>query len=85
MPRNLDRRIEAVTPIEDPASRLQVRQLLEFMLEDNRQAWVLMPDGAYVQRRPPSSSQERGTHKRLIESHREVFRPITGEHPIPTR
>jgi polyphosphate kinase len=85
MPRNLDRRIEAVTPIDDPASRLLVRQLLEFMLEDNRQAWVLMPDGAYVQRRPPSPAQERSTHKLLIESHREAVRPITGEHPIPTR
>jgi len=85
MPRNLDRRIEAVAPIEDPASRLMVRQLLELMLEDNRQAWVLMPDGAYVQRRPPSPSQERGTHKLLIESHRDAVRPITGEHPIPAR
>ena len=68
MPRNLDRRIEAVTPIEDPSHRQALRDLLLLMWEDNRQAWELRPDGTYVQRRPPSPETERATHRLLIES-----------------
>ena len=68
MPRNLDRRIEAVLPIGAPDHRRTIRDLMELMWHDNRQAWELNPDGAYVQRQPPSSEQERGTHRLLVES-----------------
>jgi len=67
MPRNLDRRVEAVAPIEDPHHRRTMRDVLELMWEDNRQAWDLLPDGAYVQRRPPSAGEELASHKRLVE------------------
>ncbi len=67
MPRNLDRRVEAVAPIEDPHHRRAMRDVLELMWEDNRQAWDLLPDGTYVQRQPPSPDEERATHKRLLE------------------
>ncbi len=70
MPRNLERRIEAVTPIEDPADRQTLRDLLLLMWEDNRQAWELRPDGSYVQRRPPSPEAERATHRMLVEDRR---------------
>lgn len=52
MPRNLDRRVEAIVPIEDPALHERLRSLLETCLSDNRQAWDLHPDGHYVQRTP---------------------------------
>jgi polyphosphate kinase len=70
MPRNLDRRIEAVTPIEDPAHRQALRDLLLLMWDDNRQAWELRPDGTYVQRRPSATDAERATHKLLVEGGR---------------
>jgi polyphosphate kinase len=70
MPRNLERRIEAVTPIEDPADRQTLRDLLLLMWEDNRQAWELRPDGSYVQRRPPTPEAERATHRMLVEERR---------------
>lgn len=70
MPRNLDRRIEAVTPIDDPAHRQALRDLLLLMWEDNRQAWDLRPDGSYVQRRPPGPETERATHRLLVEAGR---------------
>ncbi len=72
MPRNLDRRIEAVTPIDDPADREALRDLLLLMWHDNRQAWDLRPDGSYEQRRPPSAEAERATHRMLTESGRPV-------------
>jgi len=67
MPRNLDRRIEAVAPIEEPAHRHAIRDLLLFMWLDNRQAWELDADGGYRQRHPPAPDAERATHRLLIE------------------
>jgi polyphosphate kinase len=70
MPRNLDRRIEAVTPIDNPEDRQALRDLLLLMWEDNRQAWELRSDGTYVQRRPSPPEAERGTHRMLMEGWR---------------
>jgi polyphosphate kinase len=70
MPRNLERRIEAVTPIESAADRQAIRDLLLLMLEDNRQAWELRSDGSYLQRQPPDPAAERAAHRRLIEGWR---------------
>jgi len=67
MPRNLDRRVEAVAPIEDAQHRRTMREVLELMWEDNRQAWDLLPDGTYRQRRPPPGGPELATHRRLLE------------------
>ena len=67
MPRNLERRIEAVTPISDPTHRQSIRAVLELLWEDNRQAWDLGSDGTYVQRRPPSAEAERASQRILIE------------------
>jgi hypothetical protein len=52
MPRNLDRRVEAVAPVEDAVLQRRLRSLLTVYLADNRQAWVLRPDGCYEQLRP---------------------------------
>jgi polyphosphate kinase len=67
MPRNLERRVEAATPIGDPGQRQAVLDLMELMLEDNRQAWDLQPDGTWLQRRPREGEPEKATHRRLIE------------------
>jgi len=70
MPRNLDRRIEAITPIENPADRQALRDLLLLMWEDNRQAWELRPDGTYTQRYPAEQEPDRATHRLLIDGWR---------------
>ncbi|MGE0442606.1 MAG: polyphosphate kinase 1 [Gemmatimonadales bacterium] len=69
MPRNLDRRIESATPIEDPGHRATLRSLLERMWEDNRQAWVLDADGGWTQRHA-DGGPERATHRDFIEQYR---------------
>jgi polyphosphate kinase len=51
MPRNFERRVEAVTPVEDELLHERLRMLLETYLRDNRNAWVLGPDGCYTQLR----------------------------------
>ena len=65
MPRNLDRRVEAVTPVEDRALHPRLRALLETCLADNRQAWELASDGKYTQR-TPGDEPERATHRLLL-------------------
>jgi polyphosphate kinase len=75
MPRNLDRRIEAAIPLRDVIHRNTVRNLLELMWRDNRQAWDLRADGAYEQRRPAEGEPEMGTHRVLTEHAREIARP----------
>jgi polyphosphate kinase len=52
MGRNLDRRVEAITPVEDPVLRQQLEELLRTYLNDNRGAWDMQADGQFIQRQP---------------------------------
>lgn len=47
MPRNLDRRVEILFPVEDDGIRKSVFHILQVELEDNVKAHVLQPDGRY--------------------------------------
>ena len=47
MPRNLDKRVEIMFPVEDPELKRQVIHILQVQLEDNVKAHVLQPDGTY--------------------------------------
>jgi polyphosphate kinase len=64
MPRNFDRRVEAVAPVDDVTLHPRLRSLLETCLADNRQAWELGADGHWVQGQPTGA--ERGTHEKLL-------------------
>lgn len=48
MPRNLDRRIELLTPVEDEACRARLIMILKTCLADTVKGWRLRPDGHYV-------------------------------------
>jgi polyphosphate kinase len=48
MPRNLDRRVEAMVPVLDPSLRRQLDQILEVELEDDQLAWSLHADGSWT-------------------------------------
>ncbi|NJP08480.1 MAG: polyphosphate kinase 1 [Leptolyngbyaceae cyanobacterium RU_5_1] len=67
MPRNLDRRVEAVVSIENPAIAKDLQEILGTLLADNRQAWDLQSDGHYVQRCPATDEQEQSSQKILME------------------
>jgi polyphosphate kinase len=45
MPRNLDRRVECVAPVTDPALTARLAEILAVNLEDDVLAWELTPDG----------------------------------------
>jgi len=61
MPRNLDRRVEAVVPVLDPQLCLQLEWLMQLYLDDQH-AWLMHSDGTYVVRNPeaegPLAQQE---------------------------
>jgi polyphosphate kinase len=76
MPRNLDRRVEVVAPINDRLLQARVISLLEVLLVDNRQAWELRSDGSYVQRKP-GRGPVISAHERLVnDSWGLALRPI---------
>lgn len=47
MPRNLDKRVEILFPVEDPVLKEQVKHILDIQLADTKKAHLLMPDGSY--------------------------------------
>ena len=68
MYRNLNNRVECITPIFDPVLQARLKEILDVTLADQRQGWDLHPDGTYIQRQPdlavPASAQ--GTHPQLM-------------------
>ena len=47
MPRNLDRRVEILFPVEDEALKARLIHILDVQLADNVKAHLLQPDGTY--------------------------------------
>ncbi|MBS1225336.1 MAG: ppk [Proteobacteria bacterium] len=67
MKRNLESRVEVVTPVETPESRQELRRILEVQLKDRRGAWDMQPDGSYIQRVPGEGDDPRDSQQILIE------------------
>ena len=79
MYRNLNTRVECITPIYDTTLQKHLKQILDSMLTDRRQAWDMQPDGTYVQRRPgpddpEDSDSTLGSHEATMRSARHDLR-----------
>jgi polyphosphate kinase len=48
MPRNLDRRVEVVTPVTAPALRSRLQEILDCNLADDCNSWILGADGTWT-------------------------------------
>jgi polyphosphate kinase len=66
MGRNLSRRVEAITPVEDPKLVKELQEILGIMLSDNQQTWELQSDGTYIRRLCQKGEKELNAHKILM-------------------
>jgi polyphosphate kinase len=94
MPRNLDRRIELLFPVENVACRRKVLDALDAMFQDNVKARRLQPDGTYKRRRPAKGeepfraqlrlhAQFRRAYDRALTSSTPSFEPLRGDDGKP--
>ena len=72
MPRNLDRRVEAVAPVDDPELQGRFQEILDVNLADDTLAWELRSDGTW---RKVPTLEGVNTHRRLQELAIERARP----------
>ncbi|MGA8744843.1 MAG: polyphosphate kinase 1 [Solirubrobacterales bacterium] len=68
MPRNLDSRVELVTPVEDPDLRAEMLDVLERCFADNANAWELGADGTWTRLSAPPG-ERRSVQEELRERH----------------
>ena len=67
MKRNLEERVEVITPVEPAELRAELREILDVQFTDQRSGWLMQADGSYVQQKPAKGSAEPlGTHEILI-------------------
>ena len=68
MPRNLDSRVELVTPVEDPGLRDDLLDVLERCFADNANAWELDSAGVWT-RLAPENGRRRSVQEEMRERH----------------
>jgi len=68
MPRNLDSRVELVTPVEDPGLKAELLDVLERCFAENANAWELDAGGTWTRLRP-ENGQRSSVQEELRERH----------------
>jgi polyphosphate kinase len=80
MPRNLNRRVEVMFPVEAPALREQLRrEVLEPALADTAFAYDMAADGSYARRVPAAGQAPRAAQVEVLER---TVGPVAGAPPL---
>lgn len=64
MTRNLVSRVEVLAPVDPKPLQAELRTALDILLNDQRSAWDMQPDGTYVQRKGGEDAE--GTHQQMV-------------------
>jgi polyphosphate kinase len=67
MMRNLDHRVELVTPVEDRAACAEIEEMLRLALADTALAWQMHPDGTWTPIEPAPGAEPLDSQKALME------------------
>jgi polyphosphate kinase len=67
MKRNLESRVEVVTPVEGESIRAELRSMIDRQLSDYRNGWQMQPDGTYEKRMPRNEAEETGSQQQMME------------------
>ncbi len=67
MKRNLEERVEVMTPVEPKVLQVELRKILDVQLKDRRGAWEMQPDGTYIQLQPTARGEQRSAQEQLME------------------
>jgi len=68
MKRNLESRVEVVTPIMSEPLRAELREMLDRQLSDYRNGWQMDSDGNYVKRLPRDETEEVGSQQLMMQA-----------------
>ena len=66
MARNLNKRVETITPVEDPGIQRQLDAIIEVYEQDNSEAWDMQSDGSYVRRQRGEGEKPRPAQETFI-------------------
>jgi len=80
MPRNLDRRVELLIPVENTAARQRLTKILEMYFRDNVKARSMKPDGSF-ERLQPADSPPLAAQQTLYEEAAEQVRQAQQSQP----
>ena len=66
MKRNLEARVEVVTPVEEKSMQVRLREIINVQINNRRSVWDMQQDGTYIQRFPGKNDDPRTVHEILI-------------------
>ncbi len=87
MPRNLDRRVELLFPIEFEEGRKKLRNVFDVLIRDNVKARILQPDGTYRFRKRKRSEEpvraQEELYNEVLEQQRAPRPPVFKPQRLP--
>ena len=91
MPRNLDRRVELLVPVQDPACQARLVSILNTTFQDNVKARRLKPDGHYERMQPSGAAKALRSQRTFFEQAHEAakrarkdrYETFIPERPVP--
>jgi len=66
MPRNLDHRVEVVTPVEDVGIQAELAATIDTLLADTAASWELQPDGTYARVQAKKDARQRSAQATMM-------------------